>query len=80
MKYFLFKNMLPINGFIKVGFLFFNFNQEIWLKSPILVHYLEKPRGIMVNGVPMEVSRPKPERRQASRLLAVGPSEALHSP
>ena len=34
----------------------------------------------MVNGVPREVSRPKPKRLQVLRVLAVGPPEALHSP
>ena len=34
----------------------------------------------MVNGVPREVPRPKPEGPQAPRVLAVGPPEALHSP
>ena len=43
--------------------------------------YLWKSRGgIMVNGVPREVKRPKPEGPQAPRVLAAGPPEAQHSP
>ena len=32
---FLFQNMLPINAFIKVAFLFFEFGQEILLQSKV---------------------------------------------
>ena len=34
----------------------------------------------MVNVVPREVPRPKPEGPQAPRVLAAGPLEAQHSP
>ena len=34
----------------------------------------------MVNVVPREVSRLKPEGSQAPRVLAAGPPEAQHSP
>ena len=34
----------------------------------------------MVNVVPREVPRPKPEGPQAPRVLAAGPPEAQHSP
>ena len=34
----------------------------------------------MVNVVPREVPRPKPEGPQALRVLAAGPTEAQHSP
>ena len=32
---FLFQNMLPIDTFIKVAFLFLKFSQEIWLQSQV---------------------------------------------
>ena len=35
----------------------------------------ESRGGIMVNGVPREVPRPKPEGPQAPRVLAAGPPE-----
>ena len=34
----------------------------------------------MVNVVPREVPRPKPEGPRAPRVLAAGPPEAQHSP
>ena len=36
--------------------------------------------GIMVNGVPTEVPRPKPEEPQAQRVLATVLPGGLHSP
>ena len=40
----------------------------------------EKPSGIVVNEVPTEVPRPKPEGPQALRVLALRLSEGLHFP
>ena len=45
-----------------------------------LGHYLKKPKGIMVNVVPREIPRPKPEGPQAPRVLAAEPPEAQHLP
>ena len=36
--------------------------------------------GTMLNGVPREVSRAKPDRPQAPMVLAAGLPEGLHSP
>ena len=71
----------PIKSDRFKDWLFFYTGKTGYQKPPTSWDIIWKSRGgIMVNGVSREVSRQKPERPKAARVLAVGPPEALHSP